>query len=252
MNLSAADQATKGSGLPFQIRGSLQTLLALKILSPDDPAFFTALVEKVAHAPDFFRNAPLVLDAAAVKAKAPDCLVEIVERLREHRVVPVGLQNGSPAWNDAAVALGLAIFGAGGSSRGESTPTESGRGQTQGQGQTRGPAKQPTAGLIVREPVRGGQQVLAAEGDLIVMAPVSAGAEVAAAGHIHVYAPLRGRAFAGMNGDETAMIFCEQLHAELISIAGIHLVNEELDTRLLGKRVRATLVGEALDVRPLP
>ena len=100
--------------------------------------------------------------------------------------------------------------------------------------------------------MRGGQQVVAADGDLVVMAPVSSGAEVAAAGHIHVYAPLRGRAFAGMNGDEQAMIFCEQLHAELLSIAGIHLVSEEIDPRLLGKRVRATLVAERLKVEPLP
>jgi len=84
------------------------------------------------------------------------------------------------------------------------------------------------------------------------MAPVSAGAEVAAAGHIHVYAPLRGRAFAGMNGDEQAMIFCEQLHAELLSIAGIHQVSEELDARLLGKRVRASLAAERLKIEPLP
>ena len=248
MQLSAAEEATKGvSGLPFQIRGSLQTLLALKILRPDDPAFFTALVEKVAHAPDFFRNAPLVLDGAAVKAKAPDCLAEIVEKLREHRVVPVGLQNGSPAWNDAAIALGLAIFGAGGAS--SDAPAT---GERATKPSAKAGAARPPAGLVVREPVRGGQQVVAADGDLIVMAPVSAGAEVAAAGHIHVYAPLRGRAFAGMNGDETAMIFCEQLHAELLSIAGIHLVNEELDARLLGKRVRAALAGETLEVRPLP
>jgi septum site-determining protein MinC len=243
VQLSAAKQATRGEGgLPFQIRGSLQTLLALKLLSPDDPAFFKALVEKVAHAPDFFRNAPLVLDAAAVKAKSPECLAEIVEKLREHRVVPIGLQNGSAAWNEAAIALGLAIFGAGGGT--DQKPADATRGQAA--------RKVPAAGLVVREPVRGGQQVVAADGDLIVMAPVSAGAEVAAAGHIHVYAALRGRAFAGMNGDETALIFCEQLHAELVSVAGIHLVNEELDARLLGKRVRAALVGEKLEVRPLP
>jgi septum site-determining protein MinC len=246
VNLSAAEEATRsGGGLPFQIRGSLQTLLSLKILRPDDPGFFTALIEKVAHAPDFFRNAPIVLDAAAVKSKTPDCLASIVDRLREHRVVPVGLQNGSPAWNDAAVSLGLAIFGAGSGTE----PRQVERAQRP----TSGKAKLPQpAGLVVREPVRGGQQVVAPDGDLIVMAPVSAGAEVAATGHIHIYAPLRGRAFAGMNGDERAMIFCEQLHAELLSIAGIHLVNEELDSRLLGKRVRATLDGERLKVEPLP
>lgn len=249
--MSAAEEASNvghwaGGGLPFQIRGSLQTLLSLKILRPDDPAFFTSLVEKVAHAPDFFRNAPIVLDGAAVKAKSPACLTEIVERLKEHRVVPVGLQNGSAEWNDAAVALGLAIFGAGGA--GSDDPTAPGRGAATAKTAA---AQRPT-GTVIREPVRGGQQVVAPDGDLVVMAPVSAGAEIAAAGHIHVYAPLRGRAFAGMNGDEKAMLFCERLHAELLSIAGIHLVSEEMDPRLLGKRVRVTLVAERLKVEPLP
>jgi septum site-determining protein MinC len=227
-------------GLPFQIRGSLQTVLSLKILQPEDPAFFSSLVEKVAHAPDFFRNAPLILDGAAVKAKPPDCLAEIVDRLREHRVVAVGLQNGSDEWNDTAVALGLAIFGAGGSSKDEQRT------------RAKNHADKPQAGMTIREPVRGGQQIVAADGDLVVLAPVSAGAEVAAAGHIHLYAPLRGRAFAGMNGETSAMIFCEQLHAELISVAGVHLVNEELDERLLGKRVQASLADERLKVEPLP
>ena len=63
---------------------------------------------------------------------------------------------------------------------------------------------------------------------------------------------MRGRAFAGMNGDANAMIFCEQLHAELLSIAGMHMVNEEIDGRLIGKRVRATLADQQLKVEPLP
>lgn len=248
MRLSAAEEASKatggetGGGLPFQIRGSLQTVLSLKLLRPEDPAFASALIEKVAHAPDFFRNAPLVLDGAAVGAKPAEHLAQIVAKLKDHKVVPVGLQNGSPAWNEAAMALGLAIFGAGGSGSAERKP------QTAAPGQ----ARSPGAGLVLRQPVRGGQQVVAEDGDLIVMAPVSAGAEVAAAGHIHVMAPLRGRAFAGMNGDELAMIFCENLHAELLSIAGIHMVNEEIDSRLLGKRARAALAGERLEVKPLP
>ncbi len=240
MDLPVAGKASKSvSGLPFQVRGSLHTLLSLKLLRPEDPGFFPALVEKVAHAPDFFRNAPLVLDVAPIQAREPDCLAEIVARLKEHRVVPVGLQNGSPAWNEAAVALGLAIFAAGGASAPERRPSDRAK-------------PRAGAGTVVTQPVRGGQQVVNPEGDLVVTAAVSPGAEVAAAGHIHIYGPLRGRAFAGMNGDDRAMIFVDQLDAELLSIAGIHLVNEEIDTRLLGKRVRASLVNERLELKPHP
>ncbi|WP_445775419.1 septum site-determining protein MinC [Shewanella sp.] len=46
---------------------------------------------------------------------------------------------------------------------------------------------------IVHHPIRSGQQVYAADGDLIIMASVSAGAEILADGNIHVYGALRGR-----------------------------------------------------------
>ena len=244
MDLPVAGKVSKGvGGLPFQVRGSLQTLLSLKLLRPEDPGFFQALIEKVAHAPDFFRDAPLVLDVAPIQAREPDCLAEIVTWLKEHRVVPVGLQNGSPAWNEAATALGLAIFAAGGSAPPERRPSE----RAGERAKTRA-----GAGIVVSQPVRGGQQVVNPDGDLVVTAAVSPGAEVAAAGHIHIYGPLRGRAFAGMNGDERAMIFVDQLDAELLSIAGVHLVNEEIDARLMGKRVRASLVGERLELKPQP
>jgi septum site-determining protein MinC len=103
---------------------------------------------------------------------------------------------------------------------------------------------------VVRDPVRGGQQVVAPDGDLVVTATVGNGAEIAAAGHVHVYGTLRGRAFAGIEGDEAAMIFCDQLEAELLSIAGVHLVNEEIDPRLLGRRARVRLERERLVVQP--
>lgn len=240
MDLPVAGKASKSvSGLPFQVRGSLQTVLSLKLLRPEDPGFYPALLEKVAHAPDFFRDAPLVLDVAPIQGREPDCLAEIVAWLKEHRVVPVGVQNGSTAWNDAAKAMGLAIFAAGGAATLERRPADRAK-------------PQAGAGTVVTQPVRGGQQVVNPDGDLVVTAAVSPGAEVAAAGHIHIYGPLRGRAFAGMNGDDRAMIFVDQLDAELLSIAGIHLVSEEIDTRLLGKRVRATLVGERLELKPHP
>jgi septum site-determining protein MinC len=203
----------------------------------------TLLVDKVAHAPDFFRQAPVVLDVGPVAEREPIDLVAFVEQLRQRRLVPVGLQNGSPAWNEAAAAAGLALFGAGGASVGRPAPN-----QAQNQAASPAPAAAPprAPALVVSEPVRGGQQIQAPEGDLVVLGAVSHGAEIAAAGHIHVYGPLRGRAFAGMGGDERAMIFCDQLHAELLSIAGIYMVNEELDPQLFGKRARIACSGERL------
>ncbi|MGD9511528.1 MAG: septum site-determining protein MinC [Geminicoccaceae bacterium] len=229
---------------PFQVRGSLQTVLSLRLLEPDDPNFIPLLVDKIAHSPDFFRNAPIVLDVGAIVARAPLDLALLVEHLRQHRLTPVGIQNGNDDWNELALAAGLAVFGAGSPQRApasEAAPTRPSPVATP-------PRPQPTK--VVSEPVRGGQQIVT-QGDLVVLAPVSAGAELAASGHIHVYGTLRGRAFAGIGGDESAMIFCDQLEAELLSIAGVHLVAEEIDQKHQRRRARVELLNEQLVIHTL-
>jgi len=249
--VSAPETTTEAGGLPFQVRGSMQTMLCLRLLRPEDPSFFDQLVDKIAHNPDFFRDAPLVLDVGPATDAAAGDLASMVERLRRHRLVPVGVQNASAAWKEAAAAAGLAVFAQGGNS------TAGSQNSTTSRAPASSPSRQPPAKpvraptVIVRQPVRGGQQV-SSEGDMVVLAAVSPGAEIAAAGCIHVYGALRGRAFAGMEGDETAMIFCDQMSAELVSIAGLHLVNEEIDERLLNKRVRIVCDGERLLLQPLP
>ncbi|NHO64573.1 septum site-determining protein MinC [Aestuariicella hydrocarbonica] len=109
----------------------------------------------------------------------------------------------------------------------------------------------PVPTKVITTPVRSGQQIYAAGGDLIVLAPVSAGAELLADGNIHVYGPLRGRALAGVNGNTEARVFCQSLEAELISIAGYFRVNEDLRDKHWKKSVQASLTDETLNIEPL-
>ena len=76
----------------------------------------------------------------------------------------------------------------------------------------------PRSSLVVREPVRSGQVIYAEGRDLIVVAPVHAGAQLLADGHIHVYGPLKGRAVAGAHGLREAELFCLSLEAELVGV----------------------------------
>lgn len=76
--------------------------------------------------------------------------------------------------------------------------------------------------LVIDRPVRAGQQIYAKGSDLVVLAMVSAGAEVIADGSIHIYAPLRGKALAGAHGNTAARIFTRSMEAELVSIAGVY------------------------------
>ena len=79
-----------------------------------------------------------------------------------------------------------------------------------------------------------------------MLSSVSPGAEILADGHIHVYGALHGRALAGVQGDTGARIFCRRLYAELISIAGIYRVYEDIDDATRGKAVQVFLDGQQL------
>ena len=62
---------------------------------------------------------------------------------------------------------------------------------------------------------------------------------------------LRGRALAGIHGDDKAGIFCRELHAELLSVAGNYKRLEDIDPRLLGTTVQVQLFDGQLGIKPL-
>lgn len=225
-----------GNPDPFELKGSLFTLTVLHLRHPDLEAIDRLLADKVRQAPGFFQNAPVVVDLDGMAATAiPDC-AGLCRVLRERGLIPVGVRNGNAAQQQAALAAGLALLPEGRSVLNSRKPSE------------------PTAtqrNRLVTQPVRSGQQIYAAEGDLILLGAVSPGAEVLADGNIHVYGPLRGRALAGIKGDTRARIFCQSLEAELVSIAGHYRVIEELEAEVRGRSVQIFLADERLVIEPL-
>jgi septum site-determining protein MinC len=107
-------------------------------------------------------------------------------------------------------------------------------------------ARPSTPSLMHAQTVRSGQRVYARHRDLVVTAPVASGAEVMADGNVHVYGSLRGRAMAGTRGDAGARVFCQEFHAELVSIAGVFRLFETIPPELEGKPVQAWLDGDDL------
>jgi septum site-determining protein MinC len=109
----------------------------------------------------------------------------------------------------------------------------------------------PSCALIVDKPLRSGQHVYAKGRDLIVMAMVNPGAEIMADGHIHVYAPLRGKAIAGARGNQDARIYTTCLEAELLSIAGIYRTSDTpIPKEVAGKAAQIRLIDEKLVMQP--
>ncbi len=236
----SAPAATRDA--PFQLRGSSFTMTLLKVSDPRDPRFFPLLAEKVRQAPNFFRNAPVVLDLESLPPDAEFDFQGFPDVLRRHGLVVVSLQGGTRHQQESALAAGLALL-----------PPRHERAETG----ARAPADrapelpyQRTTRMIA-EPVRSGRQVYAQNGDLVVCAPVSPGAELLADGSIHVYGALRGRALAGASGDSTARIFCQSLEAELVSIAGLYLVSEDMGRDVQRRQVQVHVRDGDLRIDPV-
>jgi septum site-determining protein MinC len=258
--MTSATQAKsiEPSSYPFQLRGGAYTLLVLRLNDPKDPTLFQLLADKIAQAPNFFRHAPVVIDLQNLSEAPPFNMAELGRRLRQHQLVPIGVQNGTEEQNRAAVNAGWSIFPEGrqaplrepaaAPARAAETPIQEPATPTaadEGEGSPGSPAR------LLTHPVRSGRQVYAHGGDLVVMSSISPGAELLADGHIHVYGALRGRALAGVSGDATARIFCRSLEAELVSVAGFWRVREDIPETLIGKPAQVFLEGDRIAIELL-
>jgi septum site-determining protein MinC len=233
---------------PFQIRGRSFTAVVLRLTGAPDRAFFDALDAQLLQAPDFFTNAPLVLDLDQAQGlKDNSDFVSLVTDLRSRKLSVFAVQNGSGGQSVAARKAGLiALQG------GREVPVERNGQPVEAKAIASEPEPAPAAAtLVITEPVRSGQRIFADRGDLVVVASVSSGAELIAQGNIHVYGRLRGRALAGVNGDRTARIFCQNLEAELIAIAGLYRTSDDLGPSVRKQRVQAFLRNETLHIEAL-
>jgi septum site-determining protein MinC len=226
---------------PFELKGSLFTLTVMRLRETDQAAIDRHLGEKIREAPAFFNNAPVVIDLEAMAA--PDARIDfagLYDLLRSRGLIPVGVRNANPDLQAAAVLAGLPPLSESRSvapaNKPDKPPSET------------APAKR---NRLITQPVRSGQQIYAPEGDLILLGPISEGAEVLADGNIHIYGTLRGRALAGVKGDSEARIFCQSLKAQLVSIAGSYRVLEELEAEVRGKPVHVRLEDDRLIIEPL-
>ena len=104
--------------------------------------------------------------------------------------------------------------------------------------------------LMIKAPIRSGQAIMHAHGDVIVLGSVASGSEIVATGSIHVYGTLRGRASAGAQGNTAARVFCRRNEAELLSVDGWYCTAEEMDPSVRGKPVQAFLDNGMLRIAP--
>jgi septum site-determining protein MinC len=257
----------------FRLKGTAPALTLLYMLTEDLDAVEKQLSDHLRLMPQFFLYAPMLVDLTELGPRRID-LAGLATLLRRHKLVPVAVRNPTDAQQVQAVAAGWAVLQSGLAAprkpRPSVIPDEAGApapvaaaapaepGDVPASGEDRSASTDPSEspggdasepilpGLTIRTPVRSGQVIHAVGGDLVVLAPVSSGAELIADGNIHVYGPLRGKALAGAKGNSDVSIFCLGLEAEFLSIAGRYLMAEQIPKEQRGKPVRAHLDGDSL------
>lgn len=242
----------------FEIKSANLPLVALLLKSADLGQLSAEFAQRFGEIPDFFDQDPLVIDLGPLQLAEPGTSTDfpgLLALLRTYRLNPIAVRGGDESQMALAVEAGL-------------TPAPDATLQRTAPAQQPHPiAPEPVAepvippqpapgALVIDKPLRSGQQIYARGRDLVVMAMVNPGAEVIADGHIHVYAPLRGKAIAGARGNGDARIFALSMAPELISIAGIYRTSEvPLPDTIQGKAAQVRLVagedGDRLVIDPL-
>ncbi|WP_297518077.1 septum site-determining protein MinC [uncultured Clostridium sp.] len=79
---------------------------------------------------------------------------------------------------------------------------------------------------FLRKSVRGGQSINY-QGNIVIIGDVNHGAEVIADGNIAVFGNIKGRVFAGDNGNQKAIITAFSLEPEVLSIARVMTISPD-------------------------
>jgi septum site-determining protein MinC len=260
----------------FDLKGMMAPLTVLRLRSADIQMVDRQLRVKISQLPHMFLHAPVLIDLGALDEASPLTVIQVVAILKACKLVPVAATNVPEAMRATIVNEGLGILQAPSSTARErdidaeiaaipdpdKTPPPEAKAKEAAPkvylGRALPPLPAPViqpppfAGpVVVRQPVRSGQVIYAQNNDLVVLAPVNAGAQVVADGHVHIYAKLRGRAVAGAKGLPSARVFCQKLEAELVAVSDAYMSADEIPPALRGKAAQIWLEDGECKVAPL-
>lgn len=255
------DTVASGTKQCFQLKSASVSMTALELYFFDDSEFEQSLRDKINQAPGFFKDIPLIISLEKYEGLSSELdFFKIIGTCRRNNIHVIGVRGGNDDQRRLARGASLALLPGGNQRDREisepeeaehSAPIADVKNKEHTEAAPRPEPGDLAPARIISQPVRSGQQVYAPEGDLIILASVQAGAEVLAAGNVHVYGPLRGRALAGIHGAENARVFCQSLEAELVSIAGHYKISEDLQDNGWKTAVQIQLKDDSLVVTPL-
>ncbi|MTH99882.1 septum site-determining protein MinC [Roseibium sp. RKSG952] len=253
------------------------------VLTPDEPyeTWFAEIDRIISRSPGFFIDRPIILDVRGKKIPIED-LEAVLKGMSERNIRVMGIDGIAgtrlkpgmpPSFSGGRLASDVEVPDApetGQKSNGVTKPakndaseqvasktarkTKAARAAVKEEPEAAGDADAIKAqasstevqSILISEPVRSGQSIMHPTGDVTVVGSVSSGAEIIAGGSIHVYGTLRGRALAGVSGNEAARIFCSKLDAELVSINGLYKVADDFDENILNAAAQIRFEDENL------
>ena len=216
----------------FKFRGGSFHALVVRPESPID-AWLADVDVLLARSPGFFAGKSVVIDVSGLSLTKPTFL-GLLDELSRRDIRILGVEGANPADVDGRVPSLV---------RGQAD-----RPDPAGAPAVQSAAPAPVSSLLIDAPVRSGQAIVHPDGDVTIVGSVSSGAEIVAAGSIHVYGTLRGRVLAGAYGNQRARIFCRRLDAELIAIDGHYIVADEVEPHLRKAPIQAWLEGDELKI----
>jgi septum site-determining protein MinC len=250
--LSMKQPADAAREQAVEVRFGQVGILQVRLRTTQPGEILDELTGKTATAPHFFDRTPVCLDLSSLpKVPSAEDIRSVIDVVRRAGMMTVGLAQGGTSIEELANQLELPVIHHVRASTKTAPVVQAAPAPTPAPTPGPAPALVPEVAavpptLMQTQPVRSGQRVYARNRDLIVTAMVAAGAEVMADGCVHIYGPLRGRVMAGAHGDTDARVFCQQFHAELVSIAGVFRVFETIPPELAGMPVQAWLSGDDL------
>lgn len=229
---------------PIELKGSSFTLSVVHIRNPQPELIHHALMTKIDAAPEFLKNAPVVVNIGQLAANDvnwPELHQAIIRTglkvvgvsgCKDNKIKQQVQSTGLPVLNEGKAVNSPASA---------TVPPPIAQSMSENYAATK----------VITSPVRSGQQLYARNADLVVIGHVSAGAELVADGNIHVYGMMRGRALAGASGNDKARILCTQLSAELLSIAGNYWLMDQIPAQYAGQSACLTLSDGVLSISTL-
>jgi len=241
----------KNTAIPFGARSLLAFVLEPQLPLADWLKGIDGWLER---SPNFFSTKPIILQMAGLEITLKEYR-DLLGQLARRHIRVMAVENTSRA----LVGPHLPPVVAGGRvidlDKMQDAPAETAeRAEPAAPAALPPPPPLPPAraeGLFHEGALRSGQRIVHLEGDVTVLGRVASGAEIVAGGSVHVYGAMQGRAFAGVMGPENARIFCREARAEFLCIGEAFVTAEDMDPKMEGKPVEASLDGGRIKLRTI-